>query len=154
MCLWNDLANTFTSASEFFFSPFPLGTEFHSSLGEKAYKKFLLGCEYQLSICPAYDHRGAKIYVYILLNILSCFGQDKQQALPAEWNPMDTKGIDREGTKHTTLSRSSPASKDNQRENRRRQFPWELATVHRILAASGVQLTFLSSHILAAPPIW
>lgn len=60
MCLWNDLANTFTKASEFFFSPFPLGTEFHSSLGEKAYKKFLLGCEYQLSICPTYDHRGTK----------------------------------------------------------------------------------------------
>ena len=37
--------------------------------------------------------------------------------------PMGMKDIDRQGTKHTTLSRSSTAYKDNQKKNRRRQFP-------------------------------
>lgn len=49
-----------------------------------------------------------------------------------------------------TPPRSSAASKDNQKENR--QSPWELATGHRILAASEVQPSFLFGHMLAAPP--
>ena len=37
---------------------FPVGIQFHSSFGEKAYKKFILGSEYELLIWPTSDHRA------------------------------------------------------------------------------------------------
>ena len=64
-------------------------------------------------------------------------------------NPLDTKGIPKEGGKDTACPRSRATSKGDQKKDL--DNPQELAIViGRTLPANGVQPTFLSSHILGA----
>ena len=64
---------------------------------------------------------------------------------------MDETGFPKEGAEETILPRSRATPKDSQKKER--HFPQELATVDRTLAASVVQPTFLSGHVLG-PPHW
>lgn len=94
----------------------------------------------------AYDHRGAKIYITLFI-LLSCFGQDKQQALPAEWNPTRTQKALTERCKHTTLSRSALPPKITRGKTGMSNFPEGWQQFIGSWLPKWVQLTFLSSHI-------
>lgn len=65
-------------------------------------------------------------------------------------DPLDTRGIPKEGAKDTILPRCRATPKDSQRE-KNRQFPLELATVGWTLALNGMPLKFLSSYIFGPP---
>lgn len=63
---------------------------------------------------------------------------------------MNTTGSTKEGTKDTSLPRSTATPKDNQKKER--LFPWELATVTRALAAISVQPYFQGATMAVAKP--